>query len=158
MPPLWFGTGGLHYEYETPLMVGEDVFRPLVRAVLTRLCRLEYEVVVALTGHSAGEQIKILKETAAAVKAEHDTSIIAIPEHEAYSDEQRMDHSGKWEMSIIWALWPDLVDMDKFEAHASEPLKGVYHTDPREATRAAGEETVEVIVRTVSEWVREELA
>lgn len=158
LPPLWFGTGGLHYEYETSLMVDEELLFPLVHHVIARLCELEYEVIVALTGHYAGEQVEMLDAVAASVEAEHDASIIAIPEHEAYPDEPRMDHAGKWETSILLALRPDLVDVDAFDDHPDEPLKGVYMTDPREASREAGEETIAVIIQTVSGWVREELS
>lgn len=157
LPPLWFGTGGEHYEYETSLMIDEDLLKSLVRALLTRLCELDYEVVVALTGHYAGEQVETLETVAASVEVEYDTTIIAIPEHEAYPEEERIDHAGKWETSILMALRPDLVHMDALEEHSDDPLKGVYFSDPRDASREAGDETVSVIVQTVAEWVEASL-
>jgi len=157
LPPLWFGTGGEHYDYETSLMVDADLLESLVRSRLTRLCELGYSVVVALTGHYAGEQVEVLETVAESVEADYDTSIIAIPEHEAYPEEERIDHAGKWETSILMELRPDLVDMNALEEHPDDPLKGVFFSDPRDASREAGAETVSVIVQTVAEWVEASL-
>lgn len=153
LPPLFFGTGGGHYDYPTSIMVSEAALRPLLQEVLQRLADLEYRVIVCITGHYPGEQVDLVKSVAASVTAPPGTTIFALAEHEAYTLERRADHAGKWETSILAALRPELVDMDQFAEHAEDPLRGVHFTEPREATETLGRETVDGIVKTLADWV-----
>ena len=157
LPALFFGTGGGHYDYPTSIMVSEAALRPLLQEVLQRLADLGYRVIVCITGHYPGEQVDLVKSAAASVSAPAGTTVLALAEHEAYTLERRADHAGKWETSILAALRPDLVDMQQFTKHADDPLRGVYFTEPREATETLGRETVDGIVATLAKWVADAL-
>jgi creatinine amidohydrolase len=158
LPALYQGTGGEHADYETSLMVEADVLEPVLESRFRRLADLGYEVVVALTGHYAAEQVALVTEVAERVEAATETTVLALPEHEAYPGERRADHAGKWETSILWALEPDLVQPARFDDHPEDRHRGVYVTDPEEASPELGAETVDVIVATLAERVRDALA
>ena len=54
------------------------------------------------------------------------------------------DHAGKWETSLLWALYPDLVKMDR----CPDPETGLFtwcHPSALEASRELGEKTVAFI-------------
>lgn len=70
------------------------------------------------------------------------------------------DHAAKWETSYLWYLRPDCVDMSIFLGRESEPLIGVYGTDPRkeasiEIGRRACELIVDGMVRKATELIRQ---
>ena len=140
--PVYFGIGGEHEEYETSLMVLEVEIRRLVERTYRRLATLNCEVIVSITGHYAGEQVEMINEVATDIKSKTDATVVALPEHEAYPDERQSDHAGKWETSILWALRPELVELERFDDHPEDRHQGVYATDPEEASKELGEGTV----------------
>jgi creatinine amidohydrolase len=69
------------------------------------------------------------------------------------------DHSAKWETSILMALRPDLVEMDRLPTNPDEPLWGVSGLDPRvHATPEVGHQIVEAIVTRIGARAMELLA
>jgi hypothetical protein len=63
------------------------------------------------------------------------------------------DHAAKWETSILWYLYPELVDIYRLPKDTGVPLEGVGGDDPRlHASRELGKTAVQAIARDLS-WL-----
>lgn len=67
------------------------------------------------------------------------------------------DHAGRWETAHLMALHPETVDLAALPP-LGEPLIGVIGKDPREATPAFGEETLDASAEAIVKEVRHRLA
>lgn len=162
LPPVYWGTGGGHKDYVTSIIVDDAVVRSGLEVTLTRLEEMGFRAIVVLTGHYPGEQVELVKQTAALVEANSGgrCSIWAGPEPEAYPGypvENRSDHAALWETSILMELRPELVKLHSFEAHSDNPYYGIYGESPLAATSKLGEETVDEVVSSLARWVEKVL-
>jgi creatinine amidohydrolase/Fe(II)-dependent formamide hydrolase-like protein len=66
------------------------------------------------------------------------------------------DHAAKWETSLLMALRPDCVDMDRLPKDMKVPLIGVGGIDPRgTASKKHGERGVQLVVERIVSKARE---
>lgn len=180
LPPLFCGTGGGHLGFEWTIMHDEAVVEAVLRRTLEKLADNGYRVAVVLTGHYPGEQTDLVARVGQAVMAACEGfTVFALPEWQADPAGEACDHAAKWETSIMLALMPELVHMDRLERapdgtplpestypgpaggvceRREDPLYGLAGLDPREhASAEVGRDKVEVIVATLAVWVRKAL-
>ncbi len=166
-PASYFG-----YERSTPwapeygvnrnIHVDEDLFRRIARRTFREFDKAGFKVAVAITGHYPREQPTFLKEEAEAVmRSTHGRmKIWALADFEPVTDlDYTGDHAAKWETSILMALRPDLVEMDRLPQDLEEKLWGVGGLDPRvHASPEVGHKIVDAIVDRVGTRAMELLA
>jgi creatinine amidohydrolase len=148
-PPLYFGTGGGHSEYPWTVMMAEETeIRALLEHLLRRLERFGVRKAVLFSGHFAPGQLDMIAGIAAAWNAEA-TQLIVVARGINMAEDLAIapDHAGVFETTMLYALWPDRVDLtqlptldsahpvtDDFEDarhDPAHPIWGVFGPDPR---------------------------
>jgi creatinine amidohydrolase len=117
LPTFWHGIGGGHVGYKWTMIAQEEQVRPLLAMALDHLARFGFRVIVMLTGHYAGEQVKMIHALAEEAAARHPkVTFIGLTEPEistpARGDRYPGDHAAKYETSIALALNPDWVHLE----------------------------------------------
>lgn len=118
LPPFWYGIGGGHVGYKWTLITTEDQVRPLLAQTLDHLARFGFRVVVLLTGHYAGEQVRMVHTLAAEAAERHPkVTFLGLTEPEITTplpgDRFAGDHAAKYETSIALALDPEWVRLER---------------------------------------------
>jgi creatinine amidohydrolase len=118
LPPFWYGIGGGHVGYKWTVILSEEQVRPLLVATLDHLARFDFRVVVILTGHYAGEQVRMVHALAEEAAARHSgMTFLGLTEPEISTplpgDRAAGDHAAKYETSIALALDPDWVRLER---------------------------------------------
>ena len=148
-PPLYFGTGGGHSDYPwTVMMADETEIRALLEHLLRRLERFDVAKAVLFSGHFAPGQLDMIANIGAAWNASHgQMTVIARGINMAEGLAIAPDHAGVFETTMLYALWPDRVDIDRLPAldaahpmtddfedsrhDPTHPIWGVFGPDPR---------------------------
>jgi creatinine amidohydrolase len=160
LPPLHWGTHGAYAEElrrqrngppQTQGQAPGTVYIPeglLINLLLSMFREIEFsgfEVVVAHTGHYPHEQIHAVRNAAAQYMVGSRMKIWPLFEPELSGNvEVGADHAGKWETSLLWALHPELVQMER----CPDPETGAYlwcSATAHDASRELGEKTVAFI-------------
>jgi len=146
IPPTFWAIGGMPHPWT--MRFDADLMEKLFYAIFEQLSHVGFRVIIALTGHYDMRQFYTLKKAACDFMYKSNVLICPIAEIElAWDKGYHGDHAGKWETSILWALRPDLVDMNRLDKDLNKPLEGVSGEDPRvHASKQLGEEIVNVIV------------
>jgi creatinine amidohydrolase len=166
LPPLHWGTHGWWAE---EYRRGLDSSRPaskqppgsvyiheglLMNLLLAMFREAEYagfRVIVALTGHYPEVQVRAVRNAAAQHMVENRAKVWALCEPELSGEvEVGSDHAGKWETSLFWAMYPDLVRMDR----CPDPDTGQFlwcSKDALEASPELGRRLVEYIADKLGE-------
>ena len=133
----------------------------LVNLLLAMLREVEYagfKVIVALTGHYPTVQVRAVKAAAAQHMVEGSAKVWALCEPELSGEvEVGSDHAGKWETSLFWAMYPELVKMDR----CPDPETGQFLWCSKEALEASpelGRKLVEYIADQLGEGAAKLLA
>lgn len=118
LPTFWYGTGGGHVGYKWTVIVAEDQIRPLLSMTLDHLARFGFRVIVLMTGHYAGEQVRMVHALAEEAATRHEgVTFLGLTEPEISTpmpgDRGAGDHAAKYETSIALALQPDWVRLDR---------------------------------------------
>jgi creatinine amidohydrolase/Fe(II)-dependent formamide hydrolase-like protein len=111
--------------------------KALVKQILAEsfenLEKLGAKVIVFLTGHYGRFQMETIAEAASEYAARSDVRIIAQAEYEGvdFSDFPcEADHADVYETSLMMALHPHLVQMDKFTGNIEIPHEYEYRENP----------------------------
>lgn len=179
LPPCYYGTGGGHTGYQWTVILDEPVVRPLLAATLDHLARFGCRVIVLLTGHYAGEQVRMVHALAEEAAALHpEARFIGLTEPEISTalpgDRYPGDHAAKYETSIALALAPEWVRLDRLtpgrdparvtlpetprreggQYDPADPLYAIWGEDPRTAASVEiGRALVDEITRRLAERV-----
>lgn len=165
LPTLYYGTGGGHTAYPWTIMASAGTITDLIRQSLQRLSDFGVRLVVLLTGHFADEQLAMIDDIAGDWNA-GTTSLHVLALSVNRSDASvPPDHAGVFETSLLSAMWPDRVEIDRLPtlsdspandpggdvmgAHRHDPahpLHGVFGPDPRVFDRAAAPALLDEIV------------
>ena len=144
------------YMKTSDLEEDERYVRLLVH-VLLQMQSLGFRAIVLMAGH-----YPLLHHARAAVEMyslQGSSHAWACSGYELVRDEmpEAGDHAGAWETSLMMALRPDLVELDRLPKEGGrEVLIGVMGRDPREhASAEFGQRGVDAIVRRVREKVAE---
>lgn len=151
-PPLYYGTGGAHGAYPWTIMMDTDAeITALLMKSLERWETLGVETLVLFTGHFAGEQVEMIKKVEASWGAgEHSMHVLALSDAMVPEMELAPDHAAIYETSVMGALEPELVQLDRLPSlettpspdpegntwgpqrhETSHPLYGIFGDDPR---------------------------
>jgi creatinine amidohydrolase len=150
LPTLYYGTGGGHTAYPWTIMASAGTIADLIRQSLQRLSDFGVRLVVLFTGHFADEQLAMI-DTIANDWNGGAMSLRVLPLSVNRSDASvPPDHAGAFETSLLSAMWPDRVEIDRLPALAdaptvdpggdvmgahrhdpAHPLHGVFGPDPR---------------------------
>ena len=169
LPPLHWGTHGWWAELYRQGLEGDRPTRKqppgsvyineglLINLLLSMFREVEFagfKVIVALTGHYPEVQVDTVKNAARQHMSQSATKVWALCEPELSGEvEVGRDHAGKWETSIFWALYPDLVRMDR----CPDPDTGQFLWCPKEALEASpelGRQVVEYVADRLGEGAR----
>jgi creatinine amidohydrolase len=122
-----------------------------------------FHAAILLTGHY-GPNWQDLQEMTALLQPFVGTRLYALPEFESnykgFSGDgnERGDHAGKVETSLLWALHPDCVDISRIPKHYSKGKMFAMGEDAPLANRQTGERMVEDEVEWLGAKARELLA
>lgn len=150
LPVLHLATGGGHTMYPwTIMMRSPDGIREHLGEVLDRLDSLGVEIAVLFTGHFAGEQRRMVHDLAVRYRDRgQQLKVISASIDECPGLPITADHAGTFESTVLHALHPELVHLDRLPAAEGEPdqdpwgshrhnpehpLWGVFGSDPRGA-------------------------
>src|SRR5574340_468263 len=169
LPPLHWGTHGWWAEiYRQGLKddrptakqppgsvyINEGLLMSLLVSMFREVEYAGFKVIVALTGHYPEVQVQAVKNAARQYMGESEVKIWALHEPELSGDVVvGGDHAGKWETSIFWGLYPDLVNMDR----CPDPDTGQFlwcSKEALEATPELGRQLVEYIADRLGEGAR----
>ena len=181
LPPLHWGTHGWWAEEyrrgrqgasptnKQPagsVYVHEGLLMNLLQAMFREVEYAGFRVIVALTGHYPEVQVAAVKHAAQQYMVQSNVKIWALCEPELSGEveegqrssgsaaEVGRDHAGKWETSLMWAMYPELVKMER----CPDPDTGRFLWCPPEALEASrelGEKTVEYIADRLGQGAAE---
>lgn len=173
LPTVYQGLGGEHSAYAWTIMVASDAeVRSLIAQTLARLEAFGVRVAVLLTGHFAGEQQNMVDNIAAAWNADsaHTLRAVGTAMNRCPTSPIAPDHAGVFETTLLYALHPELVHLDRLPAldthppidaggdvwgaqrhDPTHPLFGVFGPDPREFDPAAAP----ALLSTTADWLAE---
>ena len=142
-----------------------EVVDGLFTAIFRGLVTVGFKVVIGVTGHDVPEQVTSLQKAVEAISADGSAAGFAMMEGDLYDlPGDEMDHAAHWETSILMALRPDLVEMERIggedlttEEGTSEA--GIYGRDPRtDASAELGERIVSRIADNIGRKAQQLLA
>jgi creatinine amidohydrolase len=165
LPPLYYGTGGGHIQYPwTIMMTSPDEIRILISQSLRRLQEFGFQVSILFTGHFADEQLAMIDEIGRAWESESSNSmrVLSLGVNRHMDSPVEPDHAGIFETSLLAAMWPEHVHLDRLPsltdapsadpagdtrgAHRHQPdhpLWGVFGPDPRLYDQSAAHRLLE---------------
>jgi creatinine amidohydrolase len=123
LPLQWFGVVGFD-EMRGSITFSKDLVKLVAKEFFANIEKMGAKVIVFVTGHYGPYQVSTVKEAAQEYMAAHPVRIIAQPEYEGVTmpnGETPADHAGKYETSMALALFPELVQMDKFRQELEIP-------------------------------------
>ncbi len=134
--------------------INEGLLMSLLISMFREVEFAGFKAIVALTGHYPEVQVQAVKNAARQYMGESQVRIWALHEPELSGDVVvGGDHAGKWETSIFWGLYPDLVKMDR----CPDPDTGQFlwcSKEALEATPELGRQLVEYIADQLGEGAR----
>jgi creatinine amidohydrolase len=141
LPALHYGTGGGHGDYPFTIMMSKPE-------------TFGFKKIIVLSGHFPNEQLDMI-DRLAAKHSDPNFSVFATAVNRIEGLDVAPDHAGVFETTLLYALHPELVQMDRLPSVAQTPLTsddwsetrhdpkhpvfGVFGPDPRgfEPQRAA---------------------
>lgn len=167
LPPLYYGTGGGHSAYPYTVMLEPNELRPLLERTITRLGDFGVRIIALVSGHFAGEQAELVQ----AVAAEFSTperAVLGLVASGIADPPIPPDHAALFETSLMAALAPDLVKLDRLPSKAqapandpdgncwgehrhnpSDPLYGIFGPDPRDMDA----EQAQALLAAAERWI-----
>ncbi len=172
-PALHYGTGGGHGLYPwTVMMEDGDAIAALLLRTIRRMRDFGVKLLVLFSGHFPPEQLALIERLAGEWNTEGGTlRVLALAVNGAPGLPLAPDHAGIFETTLLHALHPDLVRIDRlpppgaaegFEEDPfgiarhdpAHPLHGVFGPDPRRFDPAGSAALLDGMVSWVVESVR----
>lgn len=152
LPTTWLPITALPHRFS--LSIASDVMQRVWDGMFRELARAGFAVVVVLSGHTAPGHLLELMDAAEHAIEEYGLRVLAVPPL-ALVDEQMDDHAAHWETSLLLALRPRLVALERLDEYDAIPRElGVIGEDPRLATARQGESVLLLASERVSHSVR----
>jgi creatinine amidohydrolase len=122
-----------------------DLIETLMVRIFEQSALLGFRVILGITGHYGLEQTLAVKRAAVRVMRSHPVIVWGAGDFEPAVDlGYHGDHAAKWETSLLWAMYPQLIRLDAVAS--SDPLPGVLGEDPRgSASQALGDTTIQAL-------------
>lgn len=166
LPTVYQGYGGGHVDYPwTVMMSGGDAITTNLFDTLVRLEALGVGTAVLFSGHFAPEQLDLIDAIASAwEEGDHRMRVVATSVDRCPTAPIEPDHAGVFETTLLAAIEPDLVHLDRLPdpvahpavdpggdpagAHRHDPtnpLWGVFGPDPRPADLGRGQDLLDYL-------------
>ena len=132
LPQNWFGVVGFDEMLGT-ITFSKRLVKEILAEFFENLEKLGAKLIVLLTGHYGPYQVETITEAAAEYVERSAVRIIAQPEYEGVDFSEfpcAPDHADKYETSLMMALYPDLVQMDKYTGELQIPHEYEYRENP----------------------------
>jgi creatinine amidohydrolase len=117
LPPNYWGRPGFS-TYVGTLTFSDGLVRSLFWELFEQLRKVGAKLILVVTGHYGPCQVECVKGVAEDFnRCYPDVCVIAQPEYEGVEveGEAPADHAGKWETSMFWHMYPQLIRLDRFE-------------------------------------------
>ncbi len=161
LPPMYLPITTLPHRFSISFRA--TTVRAVLDNLFEELARIDFRVVVLLSGHYAqGHELALIEAAEAAIERYH-LFVLAAPPMALVNDDY-LDHAGRWETAQLLAIYPELVDlrslMRALEAYPTGHVAdlGILGDLPMSATAASGEVVIEQAVTAIDRWVRHLLA
>ncbi len=124
MPPLYYGTGGGHSAYPWTIIKAEpDEIETQLMFTLERMQSFGLTLAVLFSGHFAETQLEMIDRVAAVWNGRKNTlSVFATAVNRIEGLQFAPDHAGIFETTLLAAMRPELVQIDRLKAVSVEPL------------------------------------
>ena len=128
LPQNWFGVVGFD-EMTGTITFSKALVKQMLAEFFANLEKMGAKLIVFLTGHYGRFQVETITEAAAGYLAHSAVRIVAQPEYEGADFtglDCGADHADKYETSLMMALHPELVQMEKFQPELQIPSEYPY--------------------------------
>ncbi len=165
LPALHYGTGGGHGEYPFTIMMPKpDEIEAQLSFTISKLKSFGFKKIIIFSGHFPDAQLDMIDRLAAR-HSHPEFNVVATAVNRIEGLEISPDHAGVFETTLLYALHPDLVQIDRLPSLTRAPLTtddwdesrhdpkhpifGVFGSDPRsfEPTQAAN------LLSTAVDWL-----
>ena len=173
-PPLFFGAGGGHTDYEHSFMLEAEPMKKLVSQLLSRFERDGFRAAILISGHYPNKKEYLVPAVEDYRERGGRMKVLALIENEAPG--VGGDHAAKWETSFQLYLHPETVDMSALAGKPdddiggpderinwmkddlkSHPCYGIVGIDPRgRASAEVGKEATEKLIDHLTAWLDEQ--
>lgn len=165
VPPTYWGHMKTYGKPCSHPGIPSETVDELFIAIFKGLVETGFKVVIGVTGHDVDEQLLSLQKAADSITTAHSSVGFAMKEGDLYDlDDEKMDHAGYWETSILIYLRPELVDMlyikhEDLTTREGHDAAGILGRDPRtDATRELGVKFVTRMADNIGKKAQELLA
>lgn len=148
LPPLYHGTGGGHGAYPwTIINPRADEIQTQIMFTLERLQTFGFKLAVLFSGHFADKQLSMIDGIATNWNLRNTAlKIFSTAVDRIENLHLGPDHAGIFETTLLAALWPDLVQIERLSTaplnagendfgdarhNPDHPLSGIFGPDPR---------------------------
>ena len=138
------------------------VMKTLVRRTLADLVRWGFRSIVLLTGHYPLAQIRLLRKECRRASKRYGVGALGISEPALALDMGYLgDHAAKWETSLLMAIDPSLVDLERLPGDTGSLRQrarrhGVFGACPqKEASAQLGQKALDTIIARLTEAASE---
>jgi creatinine amidohydrolase len=124
LPPLHFGTGGDHGNYPwTEMMPSVSEIESQVMRTLSRFDAMGAKRCVIFSGHFAESQLDMIDHVAARWNVENSgVKVVATSVNRILGLTVPPDHAGIFETTLLYALHPNLVQLNRLPSIEDRPL------------------------------------
>ncbi len=175
LPALHYGTGGGHGDYPwTIMMPRASEIEAQLEFTISKLKSFGFKLVVLFSGHFPDQQLNMIDHLAKA-KSDASMKVMATAVNRIEGLALKPDHAGLFETTLLAALWPQLVQLDRlpslkiaplqegdvWEAGRHEPdhpIWGVVGPDPRKFEVEQAQPLLNASVRWLVSEVRKQLS
>jgi len=152
-PPLFFGIRGMTefpppYDHSANQPYPESFVYELLMQVLQRLEEVGFLAAIVVTGHTCGEQRALVRRVADDWTGQGRRLRVLGTDDASQGNAMghTSDHAAKWETSILMALRPELVEIERLPRDYEVAPQGVFGDDPRlHASAELGRQAVAAI-------------
>jgi len=167
IPPTYWGF--LSKWHAWTMNFFDDSRKPLVEELYEKiflgLVDVGFRVIIGITGHDIPQQKAAIQRAVDTIQKSGRVTGFAMMEGDLYNlTDDKMDHAGHWETSLMMYLRPELVDMEQIkgedlESEEGRRKAGIYGRDPRiYASRELGEKIANRIAERIGQKAQELLA
>ncbi len=132
LPQNWFGVVGFDEMLGT-VTFSKDLVKRILAEFFENLEKMGAKLIVLLTGHYGRFQVETITEAVGEYEARRGVRIIAQAEYEGVDFSPfpcEPDHGDTYETSLMMAIRPELVQMDKYRGELEIPYEYEYRENP----------------------------
>lgn len=170
LPALHYGTGGGHSDYPfTIILAKPDEIEAQLAFTISKLKSFGFKKTIIFSGHFPNEQLDMIDRLAVS-HSDKDIRVFATAVNRVKGLDISPDHAGVFETTLLYAMHPNLVQIDRLPLLTDAPLTtddwgetrhdpkhpvfGVFGPDPRgfDPKRAA------TLLATAVDWLADRVA